>query len=57
MMLTNERYATREVAERVPIGIQLVMWDLVEKIQERDYLQIFELTPKVSEIIEIVHKQ
>lgn len=57
MMFTNERYVTREVAERVPIGIQLLMWDLVEKLEERDYLQIFELTPKGSEIVEIIHKQ
>lgn len=57
MMFTNERYLTREVVERVPIDIQLLMWDLVEKLEERDYLQIFELTPKGSEIVEIVHKQ
>ena len=57
MMFTNERYLTKEVAERVPIGIQLLMWDFVEKLEERDYLQIFELTPKDSEIVEIVHKQ
>ena len=57
MMFTKERYLTREVADRVPIGIQLLMWDLVEKLEERDYLQIFELTPKDSEIVEIVHKQ
>ncbi len=56
-MFTNERYVTREVADRVPIGIQVLMWDLVEKLEERDYLQIFELTPKDSEIVEIVHKQ
>lgn len=57
MMFTNERYVTKEVAERVPIGIQLLMWDLVERLEEKDYLQIFELTPKGSEIVEIVHKQ
>lgn len=57
MMFTKERYLTREVADRVPIGIQLLMWDLVEKLEERDYLQIFELIPKYSEIVEIVHKQ
>lgn len=56
-MFTKERYLTREVADRVPIGIQLLMWDLVEKLEERDYLQIFELIPKYSEIVEIVHKQ
>ena len=56
-MFTNERYLTREVADRVPIDIQLLMWDLVERLEEKDYLQIFELTPKGSEIVEIVHKQ
>lgn len=57
MMFTNERYLTREVVERVPIDIQVLMWDLVEKIEERDYLQVFELIPKGSEIVEIIHKQ
>lgn len=57
MMFTNERYLTREVADRVPIDIQLLMWDLVERLEEKDYLQVFELTPKGSEIVEIVHKQ
>lgn len=57
MMFTNERYLTREVADRVPIDIQLLMWDLVQQVEEKDYLQIFELTPKGSEIVEIVHKQ
>ena len=56
-MFTNERYLTREVADRVPIDIQLLMWDLVERLEEKDYLQVFELTPKGSEIVEIVHKQ
>ena len=57
MMFTNERYLTREVADRVPIDIQLLMWDLVERLEEKDYLQVFELTPKGNEIVEIVHKQ
>lgn len=57
MMFTNERYLTREVAEQVPIDIQLLMWDLVEKLEEKDYLQIFELTPKGRGSVELVHKQ
>lgn len=57
MMFTNERYLTREVEHQVPIEIQLLMWDLVEKLEEKDYLQIFELTPKGSGIVELVHKQ
>ena len=57
MMFTNERYLTREVEHQVPIEIQLLMWDLVEKLEEKDYLQIFELTPKGSGIVELVYKQ
>ena len=57
MMFTNERYLTREVANKVPRDIQVLMWDLVEKLEEKDYLQIFELTPKGSGIVELVYKQ
>src|SRR5699024_8719973 len=58
MMFTNERYLTREVADRVPIEMQMLMWNLVEEIEvEKDYLQIFELIPNSSEFVEIVHKQ
>ena len=57
-MFTNEKYLTREVADRVPIEMQMLMWNLVEKIEvEKDYLQIFELIPNSSEFVEIVHKQ
>ena len=57
MMFTNERYITREVAEQVPIEMQLLMWELVERIVEKDYLQIFELTLKENGIVKVVHKQ
>lgn len=56
-MFTNERYLTREVANQVPIDIQILMWDLVERLEEKDYLQIFELIPIGSEIVELIHKQ
>lgn len=57
MMFTNERYITREVADKVPIEMQLPMWDFVERIVEKDYLQIFEFTPKENGIVEVMHKQ
>ena len=57
-MFSNERYLTREVADRVPVEIQILMWELVEKIDgERDYLQVFELIPNGREFVEIIHKQ
>ncbi|MGL6106857.1 DUF960 family protein [Romboutsia sp.] len=57
-MFSNERYLTREVADRVPIEIQILMWNLVEKIEgEKDYLQVFEVIPNGREFVEIIHKQ
>lgn len=32
-MFSNERYLTREVADRVPVEIQILMWDLVEEME------------------------
>ncbi|HBF6648741.1 TPA: hypothetical protein KOT44_002064 [Clostridioides difficile] len=57
-MFSNERYLTREVADRVPVEIQILMWDLVEEMEgEKDYLQVFEVIPNGSEFVEIIHKQ
>ena len=57
-MFTNERYLTREVADRVPLEIQILMWNLVEEIEgEKDYLQVFEVIPNGREFVEIIHKQ
>ena len=57
-MFTNKRYLTREVADRVPLEIQILMWNLVEEIEgEKDYLQVFEVIPNGREFVEIIHKQ
>lgn len=37
----NERYITREVDYRIPLEKQILIWNLVKKIEgEKDYLQI-----------------
>ena len=45
-MFDNKRYLTRGVDERIPLLVQLTLWELVEDIpnKKRDYLQVFELT-------------
>ncbi len=49
-MFSNERYLTREVADRVPVEIQILMWNLVEEIEgEKDYLQVFEVIKDVMD--------
>lgn len=57
-MFSNERYLTMEVADKVPVEIQILMWNLVEEIKvKKDYLQVFEVIPNGSEFVEIIHKQ
>ena len=45
-MFESKRYLTRGVDERIPLLVQLKLWELVEEIpnEKRDYLQVFELT-------------
>ena len=57
-MFSNERYLTREVANKLPIEIQLLMWQLIEELKvKKDYLQVFELTPIERDLVEIIHRQ
>lgn len=41
-MFDNKRYLTRGVDERIPLLVQLTLWELVEDIpnKKRDYLQV-----------------
>ncbi|MFS0555784.1 DUF960 family protein [Brevibacillus reuszeri] len=45
---TSDRYVTRGVNEVVPVELQLILWSILEKRQERgdqlDFLQVFELS-------------
>ena len=53
-----ERYLTREVADIVPVEIQLLMWKLIEELKvKKDYLQVFELIPIEDDVVKIIHRQ
>ncbi len=41
MMFTNERYLTREVADRVPVEIQLLMWNMIEELKGKTTYKCF----------------
>ena len=57
-MFTNERYVTKEVADIVPIDIQLLIWKLIEVLEvKKDYLQVFELIPIENDFVKIIQKQ
>ena len=43
-MFQNNRYLTRGVSERIPLELQLLMWNALNAIPEpKDYLQVFRL--------------
>jgi len=47
-MFQGERFATRGVADTIPLEVQMFLWSLVDnliakRIVEVDYLQVFEL--------------
>ncbi len=43
-MFQNNRYLTRGVAEKIPLELQLLMWNALAAIPEpKDYFQVFRL--------------
>lgn len=59
-MFKNERYITKGIKEEVSIGVQLLIWRMIDKLNhvqgELDYLQVFELKRDDKQQI-IKHKQ
>ncbi|UFJ40379.1 DUF960 domain-containing protein [Brevibacillus humidisoli] len=45
---SSDKYVSRGVSERVPLDVQLALWDILEERKRRgdslDYLQVFELS-------------
>jgi len=43
-MFQNNRYLTRGVSERIPIDLQIILWNALETLPEpKDYFQVFRL--------------
>lgn len=58
MFKKENRYMTRNIVEEIPVEINILLWNLIDKLNiEKDYLQIFELNPIEEGIVEIIHKQ
>ena len=46
MFKKENRYMTRNIVEEIPVEINILLWNLIDKLNiEKDYLQIFELNP------------
>ena len=55
-MFDNKRYLTCGVDSTIPIGLQLFLWECVERMPApKDYLQVFELKP-VGSLQSITHR-
>lgn len=64
MMFTAPRYLTRGIANRLPLELQMVIWDLLDSQrcigEPMDYLQVFELSVENAmgeSVQKIVHSQ
>nr|WP_304358549.1 DUF960 family protein [Clostridium paraputrificum] len=55
-MFKNNRYVTRGVNEEIDIRLQLIMWSMIDKLNdegnvELDYLQVFKIRKEENKIV------
>lgn len=56
-MFQGNRFITRGIAEKVPLSLQIIMWNLIDTMDiTKDYLQVFELSES-NGMQKIVHSQ
>lgn len=57
-MFEGPRYVTRGIQERLSFELQMVLWDLIEKLKgEKDYLQVFSLKSLDEVSVTVIHSQ
>ena len=56
-MFNGKRFVTSGIAEKVPLELQVIMWDMVDAMDDpKDYLQVFDLSAENGKQ-KIVHSQ
>ena len=56
-MFNGKRFVTSGIAEKVPLELQVIMWDMVDAMDDpKDYLQVFDLSEENGKQ-KIVHSQ
>lgn len=56
-MFDNKRFTTRGIAEKVPLALQIIMWNFIDTMSaDKDYLQVFKLSEEDGKQ-KIVHSQ
>ena len=44
-MFSGKRFVTSGIAEKVPLLLQVIMWDMIDTMDEpKDHLQVFDLS-------------
>ena len=44
-MFNGKRFVTSGIAEKVPLELQVIMWNMIDTMDEqKDYLQVFDLS-------------
>ncbi|MEF2243831.1 DUF960 family protein [Paenibacillus sp. IITD108] len=63
-MFNNTRYMTRGIQEEVHLGLQIIIWQLIDDCKAKglklDYLQVFELSTEVvgGQLVQVIqHRQ
>ena len=56
-MFRGKRFVTSGIAEKVPLELQMIMWDMIDTMDEpRDYLQVFDLSEENGKQKLFIHK-
>ena len=56
-MFNGKRFVTSVIVEKVPLELQMIMWDMIDTMDEqKDYLQVFDLSEENGKQ-KIVHSQ
>lgn len=61
MFEKENRYVTRGINAEVDIRVQIILWNMIDKLKDKgdiklDYLQVFEVE-KIHGVIKIEHRQ
>lgn len=56
-MFNNKRYTTAGIADKIPLYLQALMWELIDGLSiEKDYFQVFTLSEYDGKL-KLVHHQ
>ena len=57
-MFEGDKYLTAGVDREIPIELQVFMWNCITNLsEEKDYLQVFELSSTETGLQKIIHRQ